>query len=104
METLFEVIQAFGRCPSVVEQAWELLMRVPTYAQRLSALNRPDLFDWRAELSLREHEPMRVLYMMQIVYAKLLPAYVPEMESHLAQMAAWKARRLNVLSTRRAGW
>ena len=67
-------------------------MRVPTYAQRLSALNRPDRMTWPLELSLREHEPMRVLYMMQIVSAKLLPAYVPEMDSHVAQMAAWKSR------------
>ena len=65
MEILFELLKAFGRTPSIVVQTWELLMRVPTYAQRQSALNRPDLVSWTAELSNREHEPMRVLYMMQ---------------------------------------
>lgn len=90
MEVLFEAIKSFAKSPGIVSQAslspplvsprlpshppelclaarqaWGLLMRVPTNVQRLAALNRPELVDWRGELSKLETEPMRVLYVMQ---------------------------------------
>ena len=90
---LFEVLRAFARSAGVVEQAWAVLMRVPSWSLRLASLQRPEAVQWRREMSLLDRQPMRVLYTMQAVCAKLLPADVPEPRAaSVQQMALWKQR------------
>ena len=90
---LFEVLRAFARSAGVVEQAWAVLMRVPSWSLRLVSLQRPEAVQWRKEMSLLDRQPMRVLYTMQAVCAKLLPADVPEPRAaSVQQMALWKQR------------
>ena len=76
-DVLFAVLRAFARCKEVVAPAWALLLRVPTHVGRLQALQRPEAVDWRAEVDVLERQPMRALYTMQVVCAKLLPVEVP---------------------------
>ena len=70
------------------------LLRVPTHVGWLQALQRPEAVDWRAEVDVLERQPMRALYTMQVVCAKLLPVEVPHDSYGAAvqQMASWKAR------------
>ena len=93
-DVLFAVLRAFARCKEVVAPAWALLLRVPTHVGRLQALQRPEAVDWRAEVDVLERQPMRALYTMQVVCAKLLPVEVPHDSYGAAvqQMASWKAR------------
>ena len=68
-------------------------MRVPTNTQRLAALARPDLVRWDAEMALASTQPMRLLYSLQIVRSRLLPAHLPEPHAPaISAMAQWKAR------------
>ena len=93
MTALFDVLRAFARCPSVIAQAWDIIMRVPTSTDRLAALARPDHVSWEAEMALEATQPMRLLYSLQVVRAWLLPSYLPEPHAPaIAAIAQWKAR------------
>ena len=93
ISTLFDMLRNFSRCPKIVAHAWDVLMRVPTNAQRLAALARPDLVRWDSEMALASTQPMRLLYSLQIVRSRLLPAYLPEPHAPaISAMAHWKAR------------
>ena len=66
MACLFEVIRSFSRCPTVVAQAWDLLMRVPTNSQSLAHLAHPQTVAWEAEMAQAATQPMRLLYSLQV--------------------------------------
>ena len=67
-------------------QAWELLMRVPTYAQRLSALSRPDVLSWTSEFSLREAGVLQWLHTHQLESPETCPTSASQV---ITAMADW---------------
>jgi hypothetical protein len=91
MACLFEVIHSFQRCPAVVAQAWDLIMRVPTNSQSLAHLAHPESVRWEAEMAQAHTQPMKLLYSLQIARSRLLPAYLPEPHAAaVSAMAQWK--------------
>ena len=91
MACLFEVIHSFQRCPTVVAQAWDLIMRVPTNCQSLAHLAHPESVRWEAEMAQAHTQPMKLLYSLQIARSRLLPAYLPEPHAPaISAMAQWK--------------